>query len=83
MHPWEEVEKNVGFGPSNCARFVCIAGAVFLTPILWYGVGLLVVAALVTGVIVDMMEEDRLRSLSRRHESEHGEHEWGSSGDFG
>ena len=65
------------------ALIVCIAGAVVLSPILWYGVGLLVVVALVTGVMVDMMEEDRLRSLSRRYKSGHRKHEGGSSGDFG
>jgi len=64
------------------ALVACIAGAVVLTPILWYGVGLLVVVTLVTGVTVDMMEEDRLRSLSRRHKPGHREHEGGSSGDF-
>jgi hypothetical protein len=65
------------------ALVVCIAGAVVLSPILWYGVGLLVVVALVTGVMIDVMEEARLRSLSRRHKSGHREHEGGSSGDFG
>ena len=65
------------------ALVVCIAGAVVLSPILWYGVGLSVVVALVTGVMIDMMEEDRLRSLSRRYNSGHREHEGSSSGDFG
>ncbi len=57
------------------ALVVCIAGAVVLSPILWYGVGLLVVVTLITGVMIDMMEEDRLRSLSRRHKPGHREHE--------
>ncbi len=64
------------------ALVACVAGAVFLSPIFWFGAGLLVVVALVTGVMVDMMEEDRLRSLSRRHKLEHREHEGRSSGDF-